>query len=289
MKPFLGIDLTTNKKNKEINGKEFLITKTSDSMSQSFDSSYEKAEETIQQSELPLCLRIGQWVFGIIGVSILLGILKGLGEEDGFTLTEMYKNVSWLFWLCGICILIWGILTFLSSRKEKSVLDSDEANRAFSNIDNVCEGIFSELSVPTEAKDVDILSFFYKMKNDDIKVCEKGIQIAPYLTLTFKIFVDSENLYIADLEGKYAFPLSSLISIKTVKKHIHTDGWNKDEAFDEGIYKQYKITEDNAGCIHCKGYHILEISNDDEKWGIYFPNYELPIFEELTGLKADLQ
>ena len=30
----------------------------------------------------------------------------------------------------------------------------------------------------------------------------------------------------------------------------------------------------------------LELEHEGETWGIYFPCYELPVFEELTGLKA---
>ena len=37
MKPFLGIDLTTDKKNEQFNGTEFLVMKPSSAMAQSFE------------------------------------------------------------------------------------------------------------------------------------------------------------------------------------------------------------------------------------------------------------
>ena len=95
----------------------------------------------------------------------------------------------------------------------------------------------------------------------------------PYLNPVFKIFSDTNCLYIANLEGKYAFPLSSLVSIHTVKKRIRIAGWNKEIGFKQGVYKQYK----------------LEVYHDGVSLGIYIPCYELPIFEELTGLKAETQ
>ena len=49
MKPFLGIDLTTNKKNEQMNGEEFVIAKPALSLTQSLESSFENVEETIEK------------------------------------------------------------------------------------------------------------------------------------------------------------------------------------------------------------------------------------------------
>lgn len=287
MKPFLGIDITTDKKNEKVNGDEFLSAVPSSPMTQSFEQSSDNAEETINRSQLPLPLRIIQFITGLTAGLFAISLLKSLAGADGVSITDAYKNGASLFWIAGICLLVWGVLKLSSMRKEKEVLDSDEADHVFSNFNNVCNSIYSELSVPPDAKEVDILSFFYKMKDGRIKVCEKAMQMAPYLNLIFRVYRDSDNLYIANLEGKYAFPLSSLISIHTVKKHIRLISWNKNVPFNNDNYKQYKITSDNYGCIHCKYYHILEIDQGGESLGIYIPNYELPIFEELTSLKAE--
>lgn len=79
------------------------------------------------------------------------------------------------------------------------------------------------------------------------------------------------------------------MSIITVKKRAVMMSWNKDEAYNKGVYKQYKLVEDNLGRVSGKNYHILELNSGGERWGIYFPRYELPVFEEITGLKADEQ
>ncbi|MBP1576216.1 MAG: hypothetical protein J6A68_01660 [Oscillospiraceae bacterium] len=286
MKPFLGIDLTTDKKNEQMNGAEFLILKPSPAMARSLEDSSEKADETIEQSKLPLPLRICQWICGATSAIIAIGIIKGLGKHDGVSLAQAYENAAWLFWLAGGCLLVWGILKIASVQKEKTVLGTEESSFALANFEGVCDAIYSELSVPADAKEVDILSFFYKIKDGNIKVCERGMQIAPYLNPIFKVFADSENLYIANLEGKYAFPLTSFTAIHTIKKHIRIISWNKEEGHKEGIYQQYKLTTDDYGCVHCKYYYILEFENNGESWGIYIPCYELPFFEGITGLKA---
>ena len=255
-------------------------------MAQSFEHSFEKADNTIEQSKLPLSLRIGQWLCGAVGTLVAIGILRGLGGDDGVSLKQAYQNASWLFWLGGGCLLVWAILKIISTQKQKTVLESEESAHIFTNLDGVCNAIYAELAVPSDAKEVDILSFFYKVKDGNIKVCENGMQIAPYFNPVFKVFADSENLYIANLEGKYAIPLRYMESIRTVKKHIRIMSWNKEEKFNEGIYKQYKLTTDNYGCIHSKRYYVLDVHRNGELWGIYIPCYELPIFEELTGLNA---
>ena len=283
MKPFLGIDLTENKKNEQFNGSCFLVSQPSSAMAQAIKNSTERAEATIEHAKLPAVLRIGQWVCGAVGAIVAAGILRGLGNV---TLQEAYQNASWLFWLAGGCLLVWAILKIVSTQKEKAVLGTEESTHTLSNLDSTCSAVYSELSVPADAKEVDILSFFYKVKNGEIKVCEKGMQITPYFNPVFKIYSDSDHLYIANLEGKYAFPLSAISSIRTIKKHIRIPGWNKDEGYDKGIYKQYKLTADNYGCIHCKHYHILEINHNGQLWGIYFPCYELPVFESAAGLTA---
>jgi len=285
MKPFLGIDLTIDKKNTQLNGKEFLIAKTSSALTQSFERSSDQAMETIEKSELPLLLRILQAICGFIALIMFFGTINAFIRSDTSPV-QAYHNVPWLYWVGGACLVVWLVLKLFSRKKEKTVLEDEENARVFSSLESVSNSIYTELSVPADATEVDILTFFYKEKGEQIKVCEKGMQIAPYLNPIFKVFSDAEYLYLADLEGKYAFPLSSIRAIRTIKKHIRIMEWNKETRFDDGIYKQYKLTSDNYGCIHCKHYHILEVSHNDETWGIYIPCYELPVFEKLTGLKA---
>lgn len=286
MKIFFGIDLTQNKKNEQVNGEEFLVQEPSSALTQALEKSSDLAVTTILNSKLPLPIRIIQWICGFLSffiVTVLVGIIF---NENSIPLSQAYQNVPWFFWLGGASLLIWIVLTLSSMRKQKEVLESDEGKVTFEHLDNNCEAIFSELNVPSDAKEVDILSFFYKTKNESIKVCEKGMQIAPYMNHSLRAFKDSENLYLANLEGKYAFPLAAIKSIKTIKKSICIDEWIKDEPYNKGIYKQYKLSETNLGSIICKYYHIIEIEHDGEAWAIYFPCYELPVFEQLTGLKA---
>ncbi len=281
MKPFSDVDLTTDKKNEQPNGREFLVQEPTLALAHSLDTSAEQALENINRAELPPFFRILQMLCGLAALIVVGGILR-----SEVSIAEAYRNAPWLFWTGGVCVVVWGILSVLEHLKAKSVLGTDDSAYIMSHLQSASQAIYAELSVPADAKDVDLLMFFYRVKDGTIKVKEKSLQIAPYSNPEFKAFADNDHLYLVNLEGKYAFPLSAITAIRTVKKIIRIEGWNKEAAFNKGIYKQYKLKKDDWGCIHCKCYHIIELNHRGETYGIYIPSYELPVFEELLGIKS---
>ncbi len=281
MIPFYGIDLTTNKKNQQPGGQNFLSKKPSATLTQSLNASADKAEEKLQRAKLPLPLRVFQFLCGIVALVFAIGIF-----EADLSFAAGYRNAAWIYWTAGICLVAWLVLTVWSVVRSRTVLGAEESRQTFSGFDRLSDAIFEDLHVPADAKTVDILSFFYKTDNDGIRVCEKPLQMAPYINLECKLFADPDAIYLVNLEGRYTFPRTALTQITTVDKHIRLHGWNKEEAYNKGIYKHYGLTTDGYHTIHCTGYHILHIDHNGAPWGIYFPSYELPAFEEVTGLQA---
>lgn len=275
MIPFLGIDLTENKHNEQMNGAEFLVQTPSEALRHALAASSEKAESTVSRSKLPIPFRVIQYICGFAALLIGGAILNA---EVSFA--EGYRNAAWLYWTAGICGILWGILWLFSKHKAKSVLETDESARTFSHLEGVTQAIYQELGVPDNAKTVDVLFFFYKRKGGEIKLVEKSIA-AQYFNPEFRLFADTDQVYLANLDGKYAFPRSSLRQLHTEKKHIRIAAWNKEEAHNKGIYKRYKLTTDNYGCIHCRQYHILEVDHLGETFGVYIPCYELPAIEDV--------
>jgi hypothetical protein len=280
MKPFLGIDLTLNKNNQLPNGREFLSAVPSPALEQALRKSAGKAEATTEKAKLPKSLRMVQFFCGVLSLLLLSGMLKA-----DVTFAQGYQNAPWLYWTAGFSAAIWATLKVMGIKKSKSVLGTEENSQVFASFESIADSIYTELGVPADARDVDILFFFYRIKDGELRLVERAIA-TQYFNPIFRASADDENLYLTSLDGKYAFPLADITGIRTVKKHIRIAAWNKEEKYDRGIYKPFKITADNYGCIHCKSYHILEINRDGETWGIYIPCYELPVFEELTGLKA---
>lgn len=290
MKPFLGIDVTENKKNDKFNGEEFIVTKVSSASIQAYEGTAENAVEITEKAKLPLTVRIFHWLCGAVGGITAIGIVKALGNQENISVAEIYYNAPWMFWLSGICLAIWAVLTLISRKKAKTFIESEENEIAVSKLRSISNNIFAEMDVPPTAEEVDVLSFSYKMKNGEPKAVSRSLhslflQMTPFMNFSYKIYTDGEFLYLADLEMKYKFPLSSFRAIHTVKKNISISEWNKETPPNKGEYKQYKLRTDDE--IHMKKYYILEFEHNGEAWGIYFPIYELSTFEKLTGLKAE--
>lgn len=286
MKPFLGIDLTNDRKNTKVNGEELKIATPSVASSQSLERSTQRADETIKKSKLPNLLVGIQWLSGLTAITFAYSMVKAFINGENMSLAKAYRNAPWVFWVCIGCAILWAVLKVVSVRRKKEVLESDEGVSVTRNLKVNVEAVYSELSVPDYAKEVDVLMFYYKEKNGEVKVCEKGIQFFSHYNLPFRAYADASNLYLANMEGKWSFPLYSLKAIRMVKKRVRLDSWNKPEEYHKGRYKQYKLIADDNGCIHCKRHYVVEFNIDGEEWGIYIPSYELPVFEALTGLKA---
>ena len=104
MKPFLGIDLTLNKKNDQPNGSEFLKAVPSPALAQALQQSAGTAEATVEQAKLPKPLRIAQFCCGAIALLFLTSILKA-----DVTLSQGYQNASGIYWTAGICAAVWAM------------------------------------------------------------------------------------------------------------------------------------------------------------------------------------
>ena len=61
MKPFLGIDLTNDKKNEQNNGSEFLVQTPSPALANALEQSTEKAENTVARAKLPGSALLALW------------------------------------------------------------------------------------------------------------------------------------------------------------------------------------------------------------------------------------
>ena len=288
MRPFLGIDITKSKKNEFLEGEEFIIASTSEVQVYATEQALEDAAELMKKAQLPLVLRMIMYICGVLGMIGFVGILRASNDTDGVSISEMYQNAPWLLWGMGICLTIAGILHLLNQIKKNATLKKDESQYTIDKIEKMCSSAYEELGVPGHAKKAIVLSFTYKVKKGMPVAKEVGFKMTPYENSVARIWGDETCLYIADVAHKYAFPLSDLQAIRTINKSISIPGWSKEDSHpNAGKYKKYKMQVDRYGCIHFKPYHILELNHNGELWGIYFPCYELDVFEKSTGLKAE--
>ena len=194
------------------------------------------------------------------------------------------EHTPWLYWSATICGIIGFTLSILDKRKRNQSLPSSE--RLLIEFRNNINDIYKFLSIPDSAEEIDILSFTYTTKNGKVKLVKNTLPVYQFSNCIFKIYSDTNNLYLTCLKGTYAFPLSSLTAIQIIKKRIRIMEWHKEIPYNKGVYKQFHLSSDYYGCIHCNSYYILELAHCGISYGIYIPCYEISILEKFTGLKA---
>ena len=215
VKPFGCIDITHDKKNENVNGQEFISERVSLRSKDLLEKNSEEVNDMIKKSFLPLPLRIVKFICQFVFIASAAVIFRLILDQG---ITQLIRTMPWWF-ITIICVSLggWIALALMQGKKNREVLEGKSAEELYEKTNNAVQCINEELNIPKTAVDVDILTFCYK-KNED-KISPKARGFAPeYFNSIFSAFVEGDNLYLADLEAKYAFPLSSLSSIKRVEK-----------------------------------------------------------------------
>lgn len=284
MKPLFAIDITQNKKNETVNGEEFIVARADTFSTEALEDRQENLQKTLEASRLPLWLQIVKLLCGGFGL-----IVAGCSVEPVLELgiEQVFANAPVLLIAGGVCLVAWAILQFYSRRREKSVLQEQNAEDQVEAIERNARAIYEELGVPVDAATVDVLMFHYKIRKGEPIPQTLGLQTVPFVNLEVKAYESDGCLCLADTEHRYAFPLSGIKGIRTVNKRIGIPSWNKEEDPRKGIYKPYRMTVSDAGDVYFKPYYVLEIEREGELYGLYFPCYERAVFERLSGKRAE--
>ena len=275
--PLFCIDVTSDKNSDRVNGSEFISRTASIETMEEYENKQERLEQTVEKSKLPIWLQILKFVCGIFFLIILASTVKA-------GLDTALKNAPILVLVGAVCGIIWLVLYIVSKIKEKKVFTQENAEQQSEEIDEDVKSIRCELDVPSNAVDVDVLGFRYKLKKGEIQPQHIGLQTSAYINVNVKIYATSDELHIADLQNVYSFDRSEISGIRMVNKRISVPSWNKEEDPRKGIFKPYKMTVNNTGDVFFKPYYILEIYHGGKLFGLYFPCYELETFKKLTGL-----
>lgn len=273
MKPFYGIDNTNDAKNEKENGDEFLVQKPDANLYAEYDKAVNGVFANIKKSlKLPLLLKVIQYLSLTVGGCIFCTLFEYFISDEN----AEFKTIDIkLIFVIILCVLIFVVLNFIIKSLNKREDASEEQHLQSKKAQGAYQRLLNNLCVPQDALNIDILSFNYKNEKDMIKIDKCGMSVPMFYNMEFLIFKDNKNFYLAIDSGKYAFKLSS---IKTIHKIEHKNAlfiWNKNVSHNKGKYKKYKMKEDEMGNIRCKAYYILEIEENGELYGIYFPEYEL--------------
>ncbi len=248
------------------------------------DSAQDELQKLAKTAQLPLWLRIIEYLCGLAGIILLGGVLRTIGENIGDEpFGQMWDRfvsngaivmivVGVICLAVAIGLLVWGRM------RNKKVLASPEYQAVINDNENANNGSYAELGVPDGADSIDILCFPYKLNRKGKE--KNGCQFAQYVPISYKIFKQDDGLYFADVNDLLCIPLTAIKDAVYVPKNVAFYGWTKDEKFTSPKYKPYKIRANNFGTLFIKGYISVTVLLDDEENEIVIPLYEQDVIEK---------
>ena len=104
MKPIFCINVTDDKDHEVVNGEEFIIQRVPKEMINALDTAQEKLQDTIDQTKLPLPIRI---IKGVAGALALIAIwIFSLSLEDGETFKDALERSQIIVGIALLCGLV---------------------------------------------------------------------------------------------------------------------------------------------------------------------------------------
>ena len=264
----------------EQNYKKFIVKEIPEELQSKHDTMTDTLQ-TIQTNYIgPLWLNIVYYILAflavIMGTSLVVSIIK-----VGFS--TAYQNAAWVFYVGGICIIA-AVALFIYKRYKTKNIENDPAVQAkFDESTKLTDQSYEYLHIPADAEDIDVFSQITLIKRNKVK---QLTSLYKYTNFVCKIFKDDYNLYIADTNMVCAFPLNSFTGIVTVNKNATFCNWNKEETFNKGIYKQFKIRCNNYGTFFVKPYFSVRLNAFKEEYEIVIPAYELQTFLKYINLNV---
>lgn len=288
MKYVFGINLTEDKNNKIIDGQVFHSSSISPELLEEINKCGDISAKHEKKISLPIWMAIVQLLSLVIGSMILISIINGFKNH---TLREIYNNAPSLFYISIVSFTIYFIL-YLIERNKKKYLSSDEYNYDKIYTRNVFNYTKNALDIPDDAKVIEVLLFYYKVKNGKMRVVEKTNHVdkgfVSYQNFQVYAYVKKETLYMRDLYDEWAIPLYCITGIKKINKKISVPRWNKEIPYNKGIYKKYKMIINGLGYIFFKPYYAVSIAWNGENYELLIPPYELDILSALIGIDLRL-
>jgi len=216
-------------------------------------------------------------IAGIGALSLYLGTDYNIVSLDDFEWCVVILVTA----LSGVVLV--GIFSYEKIRQinyEKSDICAEYNAR----IDNVFDSIYLEMGVPIDAPYVDFLHFNYRLNGAGVVPVKTEKYSQLFNIWDFKFYSDNKKLYMASDEAVYAIDIASIKGIKKIDEPISISV-DKRQKKRIAKFEKYNV-KGRFGTFKIESYYIMEFEHKSDFWGLYFPWYELPVIEELTGIKA---
>jgi hypothetical protein len=251
----------------------FVLRRVKEELSEKQDERNDGLEEHKKNAELPAWLDIVRMLSLCLFMVVLVGTVKA-----GFS-TAM-RNAPGLVIAGAVGGVVALVLWLIGKGKTKNVIESEDFNSDLAEVEKMIKESLEELAVPEDAKMADVFSRPYKMKNGKEK---KASSFFEYFNNEWHVFREGDMLCFADCAAVIGVSVHDITGIYKINKRASFMGWNKEEEYNKGEYKQYKMTCDNVGTMYVKSHYSMRLNCEGEEYEILFPAYELETFTRLTG------
>lgn len=285
MKPFLVIDRTSDDNNRYQSGAEFCVKEVTQEIYDEYMSLGKKKEELEEKLRIPKLLLYAPVFCLVLSVCTFMFFVPylfkpaNINEENAFGVL-----ISFVLFICGLVGFF--VLKKVITDRQKNFFESKEYINHQEKGKELTQKICKELQIPDDYISADIIFFHYKSENGQIQVIRRDPKKTPYDNDGYFFYIQDNTFYVASCLEKYAVNLDAFTGIRKVNEFIKLPRWTKPEPITHKKYAQYNLTVVDDELL-MDTYYILEFTHEGQVWGLYFPCYELPVFENLTGLKAE--
>ena len=278
MKNIFGVQ----KDNEKIDGQKYIVRSLSEQLVQERDNFNKEFEEHTKKASLPKFINIIRSILGFIFFFILIGTIKSLKE---ISLKEAFTNAPYLFIIAIVSLVAYITITFIGKKKLKKVLESDEFNSFNNNSETLLARLLNDLRISHDSKQVDVLLYAYSLNKNNKEKNMTALQMSKYINMELYLFKENDSLCLANLDEVVSIPLRDIKEIVKVNKKIDMMQWNKDEAYNKGRYKEYKITMNQYNIYFFKPYYSIRINDGTEEFEIIVPPYDIEFFNDILNLE----
>ena len=261
-----------NRYNEQKDGEKFIVKKLGGELARK-QSAFEKEEVAFNKTAmLPAWISIPALIMTFAGLIALLVFFEIFDEDTSFA--QAMERVGWLFitgivlFAAGGGITAWNMIKAARATKTPAYAYLKERAR---KLNREC---YDELGVPEDAKTIDVTGVAYKKKNGAAD--GKLPWNASYSNVEAAFYADADAIMFAFTDCVFAVPRARILSVKCVEKYISVAEWTKEEPFNKGRYKNYKIKKNgNSGNIMIKPYYTVICRDENyEEYQIIIPCYD---------------
>ncbi len=283
MKPIFCTDITVNKNNTEVNGKEFITASVPEEKRAQMDAKADELQRAINGAKMPGWMVMLRSIAGFAALIMAMNLMQ-VAMEKGFSAIFGSDHITGTI-ICLGAVAIWFYLNRESKLRMQKLENDPELKKKNAELEVEIAMLMHEMGVPADAKDMDILVFNYKMK-DGVAVPTSPMML-PSILMNFecKAFIKDDTLCLADSDSVYSFSMQDLILRKVANK-ITVYSWNKEDAPTDAKYATYGISINKMGMASMPYHYILEINREGETYGLYIPGYEAETLRELLGFES---